>query len=246
LTSIFKGQDAVLSLAGATQIGDQKSYVDAALKAGVKRFIPSEFGGDTRNDEFNKALPLFAGKKSVIEYLKTKESEGLSWTGIFSGPFYDWGLHVGFLGFDFKTKTANIVDNGKTYVTTSNLSTIGKAIASILSKPDVAAATANKYIAIETATVTQSDILAAAEEASGSKWIVKNVDSLVERKSSLEAVANGHHEAFYGVLQSYIFGGQEENHSDNRNLDVGIWNDKLGLPKEDYKDAIKQLVEANP
>jgi uncharacterized protein YbjT (DUF2867 family) len=239
LVSIFKGQDAVVSFAGATQLADQQKYVDAALAAGVKRFIPSEFGGDTRSDETAKAIPLFAVKKGVVEYLRTKESEGLSWTAVWTGPFFDWGLLASFLGFDLKTRTASIYDGGNVPVTVTNLATIGKAVAAILNKPDV---TANKYVQVETATLTQLEILAALEDASGAKWTVEQLDSLVERKNSFAEVAKGNFEAFYGVLKSYILGGQEVSHADARKNDIGIWNDKLELPAEDWKDTVKALA----
>lgn len=61
------------------------------MATGVKRFIPSEFGSNTLNarvvELFSPALDL---KVSVLKYLKEQESRGLSWTGIATGPFFDW------------------------------------------------------------------------------------------------------------------------------------------------------------
>jgi hypothetical protein len=42
------GIDAVVSLVGAAALTQQKGAIDAAVEAGVKRFIPSEFGCDTQ------------------------------------------------------------------------------------------------------------------------------------------------------------------------------------------------------
>jgi hypothetical protein len=47
LTSPFRGQDAVVSTVGTFGISAQCSAIDAAIAAGVQRFVPSEFGGDT-------------------------------------------------------------------------------------------------------------------------------------------------------------------------------------------------------
>lgn len=96
MTSIFQGQDVVLSLVPQSLFTEQNKYVDAALKAGIKRFIPSEFGSDSRTEAFEKLLPKYAKKKLAIEYLKTKESEGLTWTSIITGAFFDWGLESKF------------------------------------------------------------------------------------------------------------------------------------------------------
>ena len=55
----FKGQDAVVSAVGATGFGDQAKFVDAAVRAGVKRFIPSEFSSNSLSDAVIKLVPLF-------------------------------------------------------------------------------------------------------------------------------------------------------------------------------------------
>lgn len=86
----FKGQDAVISLVAAPGIPDQKRYVDAAVKAGVKRFLPSEFGSNTLNKDAVKAIPLFGGKADVLNHLRSKAAGKFSYTALFTGPFFDW------------------------------------------------------------------------------------------------------------------------------------------------------------
>jgi uncharacterized protein YbjT (DUF2867 family) len=90
LVTAFKGQDAVVSIAGAGQLFDQQKYIDAAITAGVKRFIPSEFGNDLSNPKAVELVPLFKPKAQVTEYLHGKESNSFSWTAISTGPFFDW------------------------------------------------------------------------------------------------------------------------------------------------------------
>ncbi|KAI4126759.1 MAG: hypothetical protein LQ347_004844, partial [Umbilicaria vellea] len=89
LVSAFKGQDAVVSTVSGQAIRTQTSIIDAAIKAGVKRFIPSEFGSDTANPKAVELVPVFKGKESIVNYLKGKESDGLSWTCLCNGPFFD-------------------------------------------------------------------------------------------------------------------------------------------------------------
>lgn len=93
LVAAFKGQDAVVSTITTTSTSLQKDVIDAAVKAGVKRFIPAEFGGDTSNPATHEVLPAFAAKVEVIDYLRSKESSGLTWTGILTGPFFDWYVY---------------------------------------------------------------------------------------------------------------------------------------------------------
>lgn len=89
LEAAFKNQDAVLSLVGGLGTGDQPKFIDAAVKAGVKRFFPSEFGSKL-SKKAAEIFPGFEGKLQVVEYLKAQESKGLSWTAIVNGPFFDW------------------------------------------------------------------------------------------------------------------------------------------------------------
>jgi NAD(P)-dependent dehydrogenase (short-subunit alcohol dehydrogenase family) len=90
LAQAFKNQDAVVSIVGTGGFADQTKIIDAAVNAGVKRFIPSEFGSNTDNPEVRAIVPIFNGKKQVVDYLRTKESGTFSWTALITGPFFDW------------------------------------------------------------------------------------------------------------------------------------------------------------
>jgi hypothetical protein len=68
-----------VSTIATASAGTQNKIIDAAVKAGVKRFVPSEFGSDTLNSKAKEILPQdFAGKKGAVDYLKTKEKDGLT------------------------------------------------------------------------------------------------------------------------------------------------------------------------
>lgn len=66
----LKGQHAVISTIGTLAVPTQLMLIDAAVSANVRRFIPSEFGVDTRLVAGTKLEPLLAGKIKVVEYLK--------------------------------------------------------------------------------------------------------------------------------------------------------------------------------
>ena len=89
LVDAFNGQDAVVSAVGGGALKDQFTFVDAAVKAGVKRFIPSEFGSDSSNKAAIEICPFFGDKLKLVEYLnqKAKENPNFSWTGVMTGPF---------------------------------------------------------------------------------------------------------------------------------------------------------------
>lgn len=90
LVPAFKGQDAIVVTIARASAHKQKDFIDAAVKAGVKRFVPSEFGGDTDNEKALAILPrLYGGKKEVVDYLKEKENDGLTWSAFVTGPFFE-------------------------------------------------------------------------------------------------------------------------------------------------------------
>jgi hypothetical protein len=89
LVAALKGQDAVVSTISGTAIEAQKKVIDAAIAAGVKRYIPSEFGSDTTNPLALEYFPGWAQKVEVRKYLESKQDQ-IEWTVILTGLFFDW------------------------------------------------------------------------------------------------------------------------------------------------------------
>lgn len=90
LLEAFKGQDAIVSTITTANAQKQKDIIDVAVKAGVKRFVPSEFGSDTGNEKAMGLLPqYFREKRETVEYLKGKEGEGMTWSAFVTGPFFE-------------------------------------------------------------------------------------------------------------------------------------------------------------
>lgn len=90
LLAALKGQDAVVLLLPPFDLHIHKSIIDASVKSGVQRVIPSEFGFDTANQTVVDQIPIFKGKQEVTQYLQSKEGTGLSWTAVINGCFFDW------------------------------------------------------------------------------------------------------------------------------------------------------------
>ena len=93
LRDAFAGQDAVVSVVGNTGFGDvQRVAIDAALEAGVQRFIPSEFGIHTRNAAGTTIGKLLSTKVATTDYLQQNadENPSFSWTGLSTGLFFDY------------------------------------------------------------------------------------------------------------------------------------------------------------
>ncbi|KAJ5784448.1 NAD(P)-binding protein [Penicillium pulvis] len=169
LISALRGQDAVVSTLPALALNQQHQLIDAAAAVGVRRFIPSEFGSDTTNPKC-ASLPVFQGKLSTQQLLKDKvHSSGMSYTGITTGPFLDWGLTKGFM--NMVQKRVHLYDGGDRVFSTTSLPTIGRTVCAVLSRP---VETENRMIKVHDIATTQNTLFAMARKAVGPDgWTVE-------------------------------------------------------------------------
>ncbi|KAJ5114755.1 NmrA-like family protein [Penicillium alfredii] len=239
LEAALKGQDAVISAVGATAFGEQKKIVDAAIRAGVKRFIPSEFSASSQNEAVLQLLPLFGQKKELIEYLKTKESEGLTWTGIATSLLFDWGLGNGFLEFDIANRSATIWDGGNHSFTLTNEKQLGQSVVSVLQHPQE---TSNKYLYVASVETTQKEILATLEEATGAKWTVKETTTDAEVSGGFKKLGAGDFSGAFALVRATGFGNTPGLHA-NYAKDESLANAVLGLSLESIQETIKRVVQ---
>jgi len=100
-------------------------------------------------------------------------------------------MKVGFLGFDFKTKTANLWDEGAQRFPTTNTTDIGRAIVTLLSDPTAREKSRNKLVYIYDYLTSQKEILAAVEKATGEKWTVNHVESGPVIKNAIAGLQAG-------------------------------------------------------
>ncbi len=72
-------------------LGVHEKIIDAAVKAGVKRFIPSEFGLNTQKVT-GGAAKILAFKIKLQEKLQkaSDENSQFYWTGVSCSLFFDW------------------------------------------------------------------------------------------------------------------------------------------------------------
>ncbi|EHK24144.1 uncharacterized protein TRIVIDRAFT_45370 [Trichoderma virens Gv29-8] len=199
--NILQGHDALVSTISPAALGDQRTIIDAAIAAKVRRFIPSEFGIDTRRTEETSLGWILANKLNVTDYLSevVKKNPWFSWTGLAVGLFFDWGIKTQFLlGINAKEKTGTIVDSGNKPYAATHVSFIGETVAAILRKPEE---TANKYLSVFSFATTQNEVLKIFEEESGSKFQITNMKGSDLIKAATESVAKGD---YYNSMVPYV------------------------------------------
>ena len=210
VTQALKGQDALVSTIGNQSSEQLAILAEAVVAAGIARYIPSEFGGDTTNPQ-NVKLPVYGPKIAHQNDIKEKiKGTKTTYTFLMTGPFLDWGLNVGFLA-NLKKRKVELWDGGETHYSATTLPKIGEAVVAILQRPSE---TANKVIRVHSKVVTQRQILDIAQHALGpDDWQVSEpTTEELEAKSwaALKSDPGNTHAWVFGFLFRAIFAKEHQ------------------------------------
>jgi uncharacterized protein YbjT (DUF2867 family) len=113
IASALQGVDVVVSALGTPAVfsGTEKLFIDAAAKAGAKRFVNSAWGVDmppiNQNFKVKGEAPLYIAEK------------GLQWTTFACGTWLEY-FASSFFGFDLEKFTALVPEDGKFYFSISS------------------------------------------------------------------------------------------------------------------------------
>ncbi|EHK21068.1 uncharacterized protein TRIVIDRAFT_51636 [Trichoderma virens Gv29-8] len=243
LTEALKGQDAVVAAFPLGQGDQHLRLVEAAFQAGVKRFIPADFGScDAGDAEPQKYLPLYRRKTLVrekCEALAAREDTAFSWTTLVCGHFFDRGLRDGLLHFNFDTRTAQILDGGAIKASTSTLRRITEATVRILQRP---VETRNRALYVQSFNPTQLEIVAALEKAMGETWHIQHVDSKPYLEDARKRLDSDDEKAVLVAIEDIVFvlGALD---ADWTKRD-GFAMELLGLEDEKLEDVVNEVVAA--
>ncbi|KAF7552985.1 hypothetical protein G7Z17_g3953 [Cylindrodendrum hubeiense] len=233
----ISGQDAVISTAASAAAGGQKVIIDAVIAAKVPRFIPSEFGIETRKYRDTKLGRLVGAKVSNTDYLIELASkyDWFSWTGLSNGLFFDWTLKRGSTFVDPKNHKFTLVDSGNELFSASTLGFIGKAVVGILKNPSE---TANKYLNVAGIVTSQNKILEAIEKFTGSKFDISHTTGDELEKIGDEKIAKKDFSAFIQYLEQHLFADGAGHGLKPENSANGL----LGLKEEPLEDTIRNAL----
>jgi uncharacterized protein YbjT (DUF2867 family) len=235
LVNALKGQDVFIS--AIPQHDTQPALIDAAITAGVQRFIPSEFGSNISGNANTAALPVFKGKSITQDYLKQKSSE-ISYTLINTGLFLDWGLQVG-VWADLKGGPTRVFDGGDDKHSTTLLKDIGQAVVGVLKRSEE---TKNRAVYVQSTSVSQNQLIEIARKAKPGVKIERQDASvkqlLADSHKQLQQGGDQIGSAMFGFIVVSIFGNsQEYGNSWSEKND----NELLGI-KEITTEELEKLI----
>jgi hypothetical protein len=165
------GQDVIISTMSGGDSEQQIRIIDAAIAAGVTRFIPDEFSHDTMNKQIQARIPKHSGRAKVIAHLQHSQEAypDFSWTAIATGYTLDTQLISGNMGFDMEWHSATIHGTGTEPFAASSLERIGHVIALVLTHWD---GIKNQYIYAAGVITCANEVLTCAEKVTGRDFTV--------------------------------------------------------------------------
>jgi hypothetical protein len=266
LVSVMRGQDIAIALIGPSLLNRQDAMVDAAIEAGVKIFVPADFGIDvSRNnpglDEVLKLpVEMWKQKAENSKYLEKRVEDGkIKYITLNNGGFFEWGtsliiltnrlgadlvpypgLDNGFLGFNYKDRKATIYNGGSIPIHTITSSTIGRALSAILFNPSPYL---NRTLYLSTLTYTQNAVLALIEALTGDKWTLEHTttEQGIEKGKKIAQSAKEPEKTIGGFIcvTSVL-------HEPTGKYVPAIGKsdaEELGLPREDVEKIVGEVAE---
>ncbi|OIW22736.1 NAD(P)-binding protein [Coniochaeta ligniaria NRRL 30616] len=131
LISALTGIDAIVFAVGSPHTLSQIPIIDAAVEAGVKFIIPTEYGLPSNLAQFED-FHAFAAKRAVQKHLIQPREQGkIDYTFVFVGLWIDVTGLGGFL-IDVKNKKQELWDGGEHPISLTSTASIAKAVVGIL------------------------------------------------------------------------------------------------------------------
>ncbi|KZV86118.1 NAD(P)-binding protein, partial [Exidia glandulosa HHB12029] len=245
LVEAMRGAQVVMcSVSGRARTGVdsfemQKPLIDAAISAGVRRYIPSEWATD-HDHPAAQALPdlVYGSRRKVMRYLKEKAASGeIEYTLFFSGVLFDWALRNGWFGFDISKRHARIVNSGDLRRVVSSNAACAHATARALSLEHFDA-TANRSLRTVGGFISQNEVLAVLERLTGDKFTIEHISSEECGRRGRAVLQRGEF-TVEAVRDLIISSAYSKSGPFNWGLEDNEW---LGIKTEDLHAVIENVV----
>jgi hypothetical protein len=252
LVSALKGQQfLIVTMSVMAPRDTQSKLIQAAAKAGVPYVMPNWYGSDFANEELGNAIRLGTVAKAAVEEI---ESLGVSkWIALGCGFWYEFSLAGGEIryGFDFHDKTVTFYDDGNTKFITTTWEQCGRAMAALLSLPELPVDEndksltlshfSNGVVYISSFLISQKDMFESIKRVTGTTdtdWKVSYEPSEKRYQDGSEAMKKGDMSGFGKMLYARVLFPNGDG-----DFSPKLHNKLLGLPQEDLDTRTKVAVE---
>lgn len=240
LARLLVGQDAVVAAFPLKDVSQHLRLAEAAYKAGVRRYIPADYGScDAQSPQAQKHLQLYRDKAAVqalcekLAASAAADNVPFTWTSIVSGHFFDWGLRKNVLNMDIENKKALVLDAGDTKASASTLPRVAETVVRVLQKADE---TKNRFVFVQSFCPTPLEVVAALERATGKPWHTAHVDSNAFLDRETKAHEAGDEHALHNIV--FVLGAVNADWTTRPEFAM----DLLGLQDENLDTVVGNIV----
>ena len=175
----------------------QQVLIDAAVEAGVKRFIPSEFGLDLRNPKV-RDFPVYGNKVKIESHLENKcAASNMTYTLIYNNVLLEQAFATGTL--DAEHRTVAFYDGGQTRFSLTTMATAARAVVEVLRNYE---STADRAVRIQDISLTPRQMLDIAQRvAPADTWLSVFVDTgKLVKEAGAELIAGKFNPRVFGAF----------------------------------------------
>ncbi|KAK0733177.1 hypothetical protein B0T26DRAFT_866501 [Lasiosphaeria miniovina] len=197
LVPALAGVDAVVSSLTPRGGDAQANTLAAAVTAGVRFFLPSEFGLASSNAALNRDFPNWAAKVAVQQQLAALRAAGtIDYALLYVGLFLHWGMQ-GML-VDLAGRRAELWDGGDTPISFTTVASIAAAVVAVLEGK----AGDKVELRVKDITLTQRRLLELSVQAVGLEgWVVTTYDTVQAHAKAKENAKVGIPDVGYAFLK---------------------------------------------
>ncbi|KAK7424444.1 hypothetical protein QQX98_000409 [Neonectria punicea] len=236
----LQGFDAVVNALPGHLEEIHLRILDAAIFAGVGRYIPSEFGSDHRQPAA-QSIPLSATKIKVDDVVQKAAAEGrIEYTSLLGGLWLEWSMGAANC-MSVPQRHLVIHDGGNLRFGITTRKAFGDAVVGVLRHPDE---TKNQVITIEVISLTQNRILELVQEAfPGEQFEVSHMETLKRYERGEKRLFQGDFDisVVTDIVVRFVFDPELQLTAETENA-----NELLGVKRiteEEFKEIIKRKDE---
>lgn len=240
LITAFQNQDAIINCMTSLSVAAQRTFIDAAITAKVRRYIPSEYGLDNALPRAQALNSVFRDKGAVRAYLRSKEGE-IEWMAVSCGMWLKWSMGHDFLGMHVKERRFVLWDEGEgVFSCSTEENTALGLVRALVVAPEL---TKNRNVSLSDFAVSQRELLRELERQTGEEaWKIEKVDSFALIAEKQKAVEEGDESATFALIETGFVTGRYGGHMEKEGE---IMNEVLGLPKKTLEEVVAGALKAH-
>lgn len=243
LLTALRGSDVLVSaLSAGPALQYESALVRAAIEAGVRRFMPSEYTMDVLHPAYGPEAKSAIAKKRIEwaeELHRISEKGDIEYTTLVTGPFVEYCVMSGFWEFDVKARRVTLYGDERAKGTGCTLRFTGECVARVLKMGE--GETRNKRVRVGEVEYSGGMILDELEGVTGTEWAVdrRDVGELGKREAEKREMGDEMGEYVTFVVRMNLVGSEAGRFEDGL-----LWESEGedALQRKTLREIVEEIV----